>query len=263
MDFTDVDTNTHIVSGDKTLITYLYCVSSSYTLNYLEDYRNLICLSLSLESTDIDIIDKIPLSVEILDLYINDFTHLPNMSKYINIKKLSIDDYTDSLCSISNLPPNLKEFECKCTNLTNLDNVPPSVEILNCNGCISLTSLNNLPPNLIELDCSLCSKLTNLDNISPSVEKLNCNDCYNLTNLDNLSPHLKYLKCRDCHNLTSLNNLPPSIEELDCSYCSITSLIIPSSLRKLNYSNCKKLITIIDNHNRIGLIEMLYPNTTM
>jgi len=246
----------------------------SRELPYLENYVQLTSLDIrSIRLEDINIIDKMPISLIYLKLYIHCIDQLPDMSKYINIIDLQL--MSSTITSFGNLPPNLKIFECSdCILLNSLGNIPHCLEVLDCSSCKSLpnldnlistnlkklkcdwcifTSLDMLPPCLLELICRWCKLLTNLDNLPPFVEQLTCIGCINITNLDNI-PNVKVLNCKGCTLLTSLDNLSPNLEELDCSSTSITNLDNVPTLKKLKCSDCDKLTSL---NNLSPILEAL------
>jgi len=93
---------------------------------------------------------------------------------------------------------NLKELNCDNNNLTELPELPNSLEILKCYNN-NLTSLPELPNSLEYLDFDN-NQLTSLPELPNSLEYLYCK--YNkLTSLPELPNSLIYL---DCDN----NNLP-------------------------------------------------------
>ena len=90
-------------------------------------------------------------SIKELDLSEQNLRILPDLSLYVNLKKLYCGE--NYIISLDNLPPNLKILYCSDNNLTNLDNLPSNLEELYC--CYdNITSLDNLPKNLKKLECS-------------------------------------------------------------------------------------------------------------
>ena len=87
-----------------------------------------------------------------LDLYDQELTELPDLSKYTNLKKLY----------------------CHYNKLTNLDNLPSTLTYLDCSHN-ELNSLNNLSPALLELHCSY-NQLTILYNLPYGLTYLNCSN---------------------------------------------------------------------------------------
>ncbi|MBR5118823.1 MAG: leucine-rich repeat domain-containing protein [Muribaculaceae bacterium] len=185
-------------------------------------------------------------------------TSAMNAYTYLNISDLNIS----SLEGLSQFA-NLKELRCNNNNLTNLYDVPTSIQTLNCSNnkitsfnylqnCSSLktlncsnnqiSSLNNLPTNIESLDCS-SNKFTNLyfDNTTgavehwytryPNLRTLNCSNNTQLTeiwnndNTGNGEGSLTSLNVTGCTSLTRIS----------CEYNKISSLSsLPSSLKSLN-----------------------------
>ncbi|MBO4722645.1 MAG: leucine-rich repeat domain-containing protein, partial [Muribaculaceae bacterium] len=184
-------------------------------------------------------------------------TSAMNAYTYLNISDLNIS----SLEGLSQFA-NLKELRCNNNNLTNLYDVPTSIQTLNCSNnkitsfnylqnCSSLktlncsnnqiSSLNNLPTNIESLDCS-SNKFTSLNfdymtsdgyHNGAKYTKLRSLNCSYNTQLTEL--YHNYWGTNNCV-LTSLNVTGcSSLKMIVCPYNNISSLTsLPSSLKTLN-----------------------------
>jgi hypothetical protein len=105
--------------------------------------------------------------------------------------------------------------------ITNLSNLPDTLEVLHCNKQL-LIELENIPKSIIELECNF----NYLKSIS--IRHL---------------PHLKKLSITD-NRLTELEHIPENVEELFCQNNEIgmLDLINVQKLRILNVSNNKTII---------------------
>lgn len=111
--------------------------------------------------------------------------------------------------SLFELPPSLITFDGSNSRLTDLPDLPSTLERLRCD-CNCLTALPGLPSNLQELNCAN-NQLSTLPELPVRLRRLNVNH-NQLTSL----PSLPELECLGvCGNqLTSLPALPVSLKEL-------------------------------------------------
>ncbi len=65
---------------------------------------------------------------------------------------------------------NLIKLNCKDNQITELNNLPDSLQILICFKN-NITKLDNLPKNLIKLDCG-DNQISSLDNLPKTLQKL-------------------------------------------------------------------------------------------
>ena len=86
-----------------------------------------------------------------LDLSNKGLDKLPDLSKYINLKKL--DCRSNNIVALDNLPLGLQTLYCGGNAIARLDNLPPGLQILKC-GWNKLVALDNLPPGLKKLYCT-------------------------------------------------------------------------------------------------------------
>ena len=106
----------------------------------------------------------------------------------------------DLACSRVEKLPDLSRYKkltkiyCSWNTITNMDNLPNGLEILDCRS----------------------NRITNLDNLPSSLKELFCGNNY-LTKLDNLPNGLRILKC-PLNRIIELDCLPCNLEILDCSY---------------------------------------------
>lgn len=180
--------------------------------------------------------------------------HLINKSGILDLEnyyKLEILDCSDNnLTEIINIPDTLEELYCQYNKLIKLDNLPSSLCTLNCSNN-SIYQLDNLSDNLCTLNCSNNS-IYQLDNLPNSLCTLNCSN-NKICQLDNLHPQnltcvkflvllcwsngLIELSC-DKNNIGYLNVIPKSVKKLNCSKNQIKWLNhLPNDLTELNCSN--------------------------
>ena len=166
------------------------------------------------------------------------------------------------LINCTHLPDERRRRSCALR-----DNLPQSLQVLNCSRCDILTHLpNNLPPSLQKLNCSECPALTHLPGKLPqSLRVLNCSECPKLTQLpDNLPQSLRVLNCHSCPMLTHLpDNLPQSLQSLHCSQCPVLTYLpgnLPQSLQTLFCYNCPNLYLPYDLHMRYRPKEKMVPH---
>lgn len=163
-----------------------------------------------------------------------------NVIRVENVDKYT-QQYVDGALVFTLRPECVTELKLQHNNLTELPELPQSLEKLFCYGN-ALTSLpEQLPPKLTRLSCQY-NKLTQLPEKLP--ETLIILECINncLTSLPKqLPPGLKTLECNS-NALTSLpNQLPPGLEVLDCRDNKLTVLPdLPISLTTF-YCGCNQL----------------------
>jgi hypothetical protein len=97
-------------------------------------------------------------TIELLDTYDPDILNLD-----ISVKNISgILDLSKFTC--------LKSLRCNHNTITNIINIPNTLEKLLCNTN-QITQLDNLPESLIILNCDL-NRITSLDNLPSKIEFL-------------------------------------------------------------------------------------------
>ena len=84
-----------------------------------------------------------------LDLSNKGLNELTDLSKYTNLKKLKCNN---NIVALDNLPPELQILDCDTNNIVALDNLPPGLQTLYCSNN-KIVDLNNLPPGLQILFC--------------------------------------------------------------------------------------------------------------
>jgi Leucine-rich repeat (LRR) protein len=266
------------------LIINQSCILGLLDLKKFTKLKKIIC-----SSNKIMHIINLPLTLEYLDVSFNlleniDISYLPNLKyfkcSYNKLTQISLSeqieffDCTENLisgifiglekltnlhtfiCSYNSLYDinlskliQLKKLEITGNKFRMLDNIPDSVEYLNCsyNQGLVLNFLNN---GLKILDCSNCY-LTKLDNLPPSLKELTCSS--NLINsLDNLPCGLKILFCRD-NQISYLDYLPDSLEILFVGSNKLLMNIdnLNIGLIELECKNCPKIKNIPVNLNKI------------
>lgn len=217
-------------------------------IKYLTNLEYLKCSYNKLSNNDSIIL---PTNIKFLDCSNNylkdkfDISNLDNLEIFI----CSFNDISEIIFPNSN---KLKKLEITCNQIKSLENIPNSVEYLNCSNnhiCYNFTlpdslkildcsqcyftSLDNLPRELVELICSenyvktlnnlpgrleilYCrlNQLTQLDFLPSSLKILYCGDNNSLSNLDNLNYGLEELECYNCVKIKNLDNLPITIKQL-------------------------------------------------
>jgi Leucine-rich repeat (LRR) protein len=124
---------------------------------------------------------------------------------------------------------NLRVLNCYCCSLTQLPELPESLEVLECRYN-RLIQLPRLPKNLILLNCG-GNQLIELPKLPKSLKELYCDES-KLTELPELPESLEYLDC-SFNQLTRLPRLPKKLKELKCSYNKLT--MIPRLPESLDY----------------------------
>jgi len=130
-----------------------------------------------------------------LDLSNRYLKELPDLSKYINLKKLNIS--YNQLTSIDGIPNSVEELDCSSNYIVKLpEHLPPKLRILNCflNQLVVLPI--SFPITLNWLNCS-----------SNSIEN----------KVGSLPKDLKYFNCSNNY-ITSFSELPNGLIYFDYSY---------------------------------------------
>jgi Leucine-rich repeat (LRR) protein len=102
-----------------------------------------------------DIIKHVPSNIESISLVCRGLTHLPDLSKFTNLKYLDVSG--NNLTSLPNLNENLLEFNCSFNELEYLPSLPKKLQTLVC--CYN--KLKTLP----KLTCTLKTLLCNNNDI--------------------------------------------------------------------------------------------------
>jgi Leucine-rich repeat (LRR) protein len=159
-------------------------------------------------------LDSLPSNTKIINLFDKNLTYIPSLERFYQ----------------------LKELWCSYNQITQLDNLPNSLEKLYC-SYNKITQLNNIPNTLQILDCSN-NKIIQLYNLPLTLEILYCSN-NQITQLDNLPHSLEIVWCNN-NQIMRLNNLPHTLKELYCSSNPIPSFELEywkgiSKLRKLYF----------------------------
>ncbi len=168
------------------------------------------------------------LDITKLNLSAQNITGILDLSRFRQLKKLICK--ANKITQIINMPETLEELDCKDNEITSLDNLPPNLNILKCQQN-KLTKLENLPLKLTVLDCEQNKDLESLDYLPSNLNKLCCNMC-NIKSLSCLPANLKALECKNNKDL-QIDNLPENLLMLVCSK-------IPVSIPQ----NCKLTLSI-------------------
>ncbi len=212
---------------------------------------------LSVESTDITSLEKLPKNLKELNLTACHSLTAESFQKldesFSKLEKLNVRG-TD--IALDKLPKSLKELDLeRCRLLTaesfqKLDESFSKLEKLNV-GSTDIASLDKLPKNLKELNLEGCRSLTaeafqKLDESFSKLEKLNVKST-NIASLDKLPKNLKELDLSYCNYLTaeSFQKLDESfskLEKLNLGFTDIASLDkLPKNLKELDLERCRLL----------------------
>jgi hypothetical protein len=212
------------------------------------------------------------LAADSVTIHSNNFTDLPFLQYFKNLKYLDISDcgglnalpdmpntvqhldisFSWNITGNMNLPDSLKVFKCvsssrttlptlplyleelDCYNnqITQLPVLPATLKVLNCGVNGYLALPPVLPAGLTLLDCS-SNHLTTLPALPMEISELNVAG-NQLTALPPLPYALKHFNCNG-NQLTALNNIPDSVETINCAANQLTSLgSLSSTLKSLD-----------------------------
>jgi len=168
------------------------------------------------------------------ELFVEDYIHL-DLTRFTNLQELNMSFvYIKDVVKIPETLTVLKIISCETAVI---DNIPNSLEILNCNNnCIRLLpQLQN--SNLKQLFCS-SNFLRNIPNLPKTLEILYCSQNY-IKVLPKLPSQLEYLSCND-NKLVCIPELPPTMYCIQCANNNLSSIpTLPKSLKILVCSNNK------------------------
>lgn len=165
--------------------------------------------------------------IEHLFLNNNNFIIMPDLSNYINLKTVDINN--NKLKNINNMPENILEFSCsnnKISKIVSNDNLIR----LNCsnNKLKELSNFNNL--EILECSDNILETLPELNNI----KKIYCKN-NKLTEIKNYN-NLLHLTCSN-NNIINLENLE-NLQELFCDNNNkLTNLPMLNKLEFLEIQN--------------------------
>jgi hypothetical protein len=159
-------------------------------------------------------IDSLPSDTKIINIFDKNITYIPSLERFYQ----------------------LKELWCSYNQITQLDNLPNSLEKLYC-SYNKITQLNNIPNTLQILDCSN-NKIIQLYNLPLTLEILYCSN-NQITQLDNLPHSLEMVWCYN-NQIKQLNNLPNTLRRLYCNNNPLSSFELEywkgiSKLRKIYF----------------------------
>ena len=170
-------------------------------------------------------LNTLPLGVDSINLDRWQLKYLPNLERFTKLKYL----------------------KCSYNELTKIDNLPTSLQILECDNNFLNEIELPLQYNLLYLNCSFNRNLNIINNLPESLLYLHCSSC-NFDKINNLPKSLVYLNCS--HNkFRIINNLPESLLFLDCSFCGI---------KKLNNLPIKLLFLICYSDDKVKLDYLPY-----
>lgn len=187
--------------------------------------------------------DTRPVNLSIRECNLGNMSYaLPN-----TIRNLGLKD--NKLTELNNLPAGLQLLDCSGNKIERLEGIPNSLSILIChnNPLRHLEIQNPITANLQELDCSKCN-LTELPELPPSLQKLTCHGNTGLAKLPQIPAELVFLNCSLC-SLTELPEFPEGskLKVLKCISNELTALpLLPPMLESLECSY-NKLIYLPSN----------------
>jgi hypothetical protein len=169
---------------------------------------------------------------------------------YVNCSGIGLDDPTPLI----QLCKNAYHLYLPRCEIQKLEQLPPRLQTLDCNGCKKLTSLDlSNYKQLKELNCSECPVLTLDLSKNEQLRSLNCNYCKNLGNLDlSHNTELQFLFCTDCSRFTALDlSHNERLQKLGCNGLRISALDLSHNqqLQELGFSLCPNLTTLDLSHN--------------
>jgi Leucine-rich repeat (LRR) protein len=242
-----INAQTYVLIPDTNFVNYLQSVIPSAMLGD----------SLNTSSTLVTAI------TQTINVSLRNISNLNGIQYFTSLKFLNC--WGNALTNLPNLPDSLNYLSCyNNPHLKILPILPNTLETLLCYGD-SLTSLSSIPDSLHYLDCSQ-NHITNIPTLNASLQSL---ECYNnlLVSLPALPSSLNYLNCGN-NLLTILPNLDTTLQTLQCYKNALTTLpTLPNSLINLNCGN--NFITIIPslnnslqtlecNNNLLNTLPILY-----
>jgi len=184
-------------------------------------------------------LESLPINTEEIDLKYKELTYIPDLSKFINLKKLNCSFNKISSLPTS-LPDTIEELILYQNELNAVSKLPYSLKTLCCSHNKNLTSLPNDLPNNLEKMYLYYNDFVCLPSLPNSLQILYI--CFNdkLINLPSLPGNLKKLYCYNNKLLTVLPLLPNGIKVVECHNNILNSIsTIPNSLEFLICSNNK------------------------
>ena len=158
----------------------------------------------------------------------SNINNLSGVKYFVNLSYLRC--YNNNLSNLTELPASLDSLDCSNNDLFSIPSLPSNLIFLNC-SYNHLNTLPILPNSLLELNC-LSNNLSSLSPLPNLIQTLNCgmNQLTSLPALPNSLIKLSY----PVNQITNHPILPNSLIYLDCSYNQLTSLpILPNSLKSL------------------------------
>ena len=248
----------------------LYCYNNKLTYLYVGSCHNLYYLDCSNNQLDRNFLGF--LTSDVLEYLNCSNNKLNGNCSFIWKKKLKKLDFsnnpyaTNLYCNGLQLTDlnvsgctSLTEIDCSSNQLTSLNNIPTSVQTLNCSsnkfsGTFSLTGRSALT----SFDISNNPSLTTVNVYSNSaLTSLNVQNCSAMTTLQCYSNKLSslyltgcsalvYLSCQS-NQITSLSNLPTSLQTIYCNDNKLSGtfdVINRSALKTLDIKNNPNLTTL-------------------
>ena len=117
-------------------------------------------------------LDKSPNDINCIYLNNCNLTELPDLSRFTNLKRLEC--INNKLTQLSNLPDTIEELLCYQNELVTIDKLPNKLKYLYC-YTNKLTSLPKLPDCLLNIDC-FYNELIQLPILPNNLIRLDCNN---------------------------------------------------------------------------------------
>lgn len=247
---------------EKLIITH----TNIKIIDYLPPNLN----SLIIENNTIEIFDAsiVPLSVETIKYKGNKtktIIGLQNGLKYIDLSYNLINEINSVIPSsvedlnldyngiLKELPIfendgcNLKTLSLHNTRVSNIDNIPSTIQFLNTSGT-ELQDVNRLPLDLIEWKSYKCNKLRKINcDLPKGLIELDLCDC-SLRNCPDIPINVKRLDLSK-NILQTIPEIPPTIERVDLEFnehlteelINELKLKLPNSVNLLTNNNCNHI----------------------
>lgn len=137
---------------------------------------------------------------------------------------------------LNSFDPNIEELIIKHLQIEGVLNLKrfKNLKVLDC-SYNSITNIINIPDTIEDIDCSYNTLITvsvYMNNLT-NLKMLNCMCNPDIRVIDNLPSSLTCMLCRCCKLIKIV--IPPNMERLDCAYNNLNTLgILPDSLEYLD-----------------------------
>lgn len=169
-----------------------------------------------------------------LDVSFSNIKSLEGIEYFSCLKELDCEG--NQLTELPDLPNTLEGLDCESNQLTELPELPSTLAVLDCSQN-QIEQLPKLPEKLNNLSCGE-NVITSLPVLPKSLETLECIR-NRITNLPDLPETLIELEC-NANEIRKLPKLPQKLTNLQCSSCELSD--IPELPKSLEYLSC------VNNH---------------